>query len=144
MSLEDIQKLKDKTGKTIQKCLTNNAILFLWTTNQFLEDALKVVNDWGFNYKTNICWEKEGRPTYGKLAFYVYGQHEILLIASRGSFLPTGRLPTSIIKTKKQKHSRKPDIVYDIIEQMYPKGKYLELFARKKHSKKWTAWGLEL
>lgn len=142
--IEEIRNLKDKKGRTIQDCCAENSVLFLWTTNPFLEDAFEVLREWGFEYKTNFCWTKEGRATYGKLGFYVRGQHELLLIAIKGSMLPQGELPESIIKTKKSKHSTKPIVVYSIIEKMYPKGKYLELFARKKHSEKWTVWGLEV
>ena len=34
----------------------NNAVLFLWVTNPFIEDALKVVKAWGFEYKTNMVF----------------------------------------------------------------------------------------
>jgi len=136
MPIEDICKLPIP--------IAENSVLFMWVTNPFLEDSFQVINVWGFDYKTNLCWIKEGRATYGKLGFYVRGQHELLLIATKGSMLPQGELPKSTIKAKKSKHSTKPAIVYSIIEKMYPKRKYLELFARKKHSKKWTAWGLEV
>ena len=32
--------------------------LYLWTTNNFLPDALKVVEAWGFQYVTMITWMK--------------------------------------------------------------------------------------
>lgn len=33
--------------------------LYLWTTNNFLPDALKVAEAWGFEYVTMITWLKE-------------------------------------------------------------------------------------
>jgi N6-adenosine-specific RNA methylase IME4 len=143
MALEEIKTFKDKKGRTIQDCCADNSIIYLWVTNPFLEDAFEILRAWGFDYKTNFCWVKEGRPTYGKLCFYIYGQHELLLLGTRGAFLPTGEKFNSIISSKKTIHSRKPEIIYDIIEKMYPDGKYLELFHRGIKRKGWECWGYE-
>ncbi len=121
-----------------------NAVLFLWATNPLLTDALQVMKAWGFAYKTNFCWVKGGRGTYGKLGFYVSGAHELLLLGTRGSMLPDDEKPSSVITEPKSKHSQKPESVYGIIEQMYGNGKRLELFARNaKPRKSWTYWGNE-
>ena len=46
------------------------------------------------------------------------------------------------MRTQKREHSRKPDEIYDIIENCSP-GPYLELFAR--HGREgWVQWGDEL
>lgn len=128
----------------VAKASSKNAVLFLWATNPLLEDAMRVIDAWGFSYKTNFCWVKGGRGTYGKLGFYVSGGHELLLLATRGSMLPDGEKPLSVIQATKTKHSKKPECVYGIIEQMYPDGNYLELFARNAQPrKKWTYWGNE-
>jgi N6-adenosine-specific RNA methylase IME4 len=122
-----------------------NAVLFMWTTNPLLEDAFTLIKAWGFEYKTNFVWIKE-KSTYGKLGFYVYGQHELLLIAVKGSMLPQipqGELPISIIHGENKIHSKKPEIVYSIIEKMYPKTSRLELFARQKREG-WTSFGNQL
>lgn len=70
-------------------------------------------------------------------------QHELLLIATRGSIPPptTDNRPPSIVRHKRStKHSEKPDVFYDIIEAMYPELPKLELFARVPR-KGWKAWG---
>jgi N6-adenosine-specific RNA methylase IME4 len=36
-----------------------NAHLYLWVTNNFLEDGLKVMRHWGFRYVTMITWVKD-------------------------------------------------------------------------------------
>lgn len=33
--------------------------LYLWTTNNFLPDALEVVEAWGFEYVTTVTWLKD-------------------------------------------------------------------------------------
>ncbi len=124
----------------------DNAVLFLWATNPFLEDALKVVEAWDFTYKTNLVWVKTElqRPGSG---FYIRGRHELLFICTRGAFVPdqTGKEPIgSVIEAPVQEHSRKPDKAYEIIEAIYPSGKYLELFGRGEQRPGWTSWGLEV
>lgn len=117
--------------QTLSLQVATPAVLFMWATNPLLEDALRVMNAWQFTYKTNLVWDKE-QPGYGMLGFYVRGQHELLLIGTRGdeSFLPMEK-PISVIRERKSAHSRKPECVYELIESMYPEQRYIELFARQ-------------
>jgi N6-adenosine-specific RNA methylase IME4 len=120
--------------------VTADAALFLWVPNPLLVDGLRVVEAWGFKYKTNFVWVKEGRSMYGKLGFYARGEHELLLLATRGSFLPEGgELPSSVIKAPKGEHSKKPERAYEIIEQMYPTSipRMRELFQRGPTRPRW-------
>ena len=75
--------------------------------------------------------------------FYIFGQHELLLIAVKGSMLPIGEKPKSIITGENKIHSKKPECVYEIIKNMFPEMKYIELFARNKRDG-WESWGNEL
>ncbi|MDD5511929.1 MAG: MT-A70 family methyltransferase [Dehalococcoidales bacterium] len=114
-------------------------VLFLWATNPLLPEALRLIGELGFQYKTNLTWVKD-KPTYGKLGFYVYGQHELLLLATQGSMLPKGDKPASVICAEVRDHSRKPEVVYEIIDQMYPNTRKCELFGRE-HRFGWEVWG---
>ena len=116
-----------------------NCVLFLWATNPLLPEALRLIGEVGFQYKTNLTWVKD-KPTYGKLGFYVYGRHELLLLATQGSMLPKGDKPASVICADARGHSRKPEVVYEIIDQMYPNTRKCELFGRK-HRPGWEVWG---
>lgn len=117
-----------------------NSVLFMWVTNPLLEDALRVLNAWGFSYKTNMVWIKDKAGQ----GFYVKGQHELLLICTKGSFTPDSSLYVrSVVEAPRQEHSEKPEVFYEIIEKLYPKRNYLELFARNKR-KGWTSYGNEL
>lgn len=133
MDTEDICKMRVPVAE--------NAVCFMWVTNPLLEDGMRVLGAWGFEYKTNIAWVKE-RHTAG---FYVYGQHEICLIGVRGSGMtPTDdSKPKSIIHGDNSEHSRKPDEMYEIIERMYPGGRKLEMFARRTRDG-WEAFGNEV
>ena len=44
----------------IKDLADDNAVLFLWTTSPLLEDSFKVINAWGFKYKSSFIWDKVG------------------------------------------------------------------------------------
>lgn len=121
------------------------AHLYLWVPNALLREGLEVMESWGFTYKTNIVWHKirkDGGPDGRGVGFYFRNTTELILFGIRGRMrtLQPGRTQVNIIKTRKREHSRKPDEVYEIIEQCSP-GPYLELFARGLHNPKWHGWG---
>jgi N6-adenosine-specific RNA methylase IME4 len=124
----------------VRDLATADAVLLLWTTNPHLPDALQVIEAWNFEYKTNIAWMKDKAG----LGFIVRGQHELLLIATRGNFpapLPAARPPSVLIASRRE-HSRKPDEAYALIERMYPGLPKVELFARQARPG-WDVWGNE-
>lgn len=43
----------------VWKIADDNCHLYLWTTNNFLQDAFKVIEAWGFTYITCITWMKD-------------------------------------------------------------------------------------
>jgi len=142
MPTADICALLEK----IKLEVADNAVLFLWATNPFLEDALQVIDSWNFEYKTNIVWVKTELQKPGS-GFYVRGRHELLLIATKGSFTPLDQNISppigSVIEAPVQEHSKKPEQIYEIIEKLYPKCNYIELFARNK-KEGWQQWGDEV
>lgn len=118
-----------------------DAILFLWATNPKLEEALQVINAWGFTYRTNMVWTKDRIG----MGYYVRNQHELLLISRRGDLAPPDESlrVTSIINAPRGYHSSKPKEVYQIIQRMYPDQKYIELFAREPQPG-WVSWGEDI
>lgn len=117
------------------------AVLFMWATNPKLAEALRVVEAWGFSYRTNLVWVKD---RFG-MGYYAREQHELLLVAKRGDYpAPVGTEQlSSVIQAPRARHSEKPAEVYDMIERMYPNGQYLELFARIAWAGNWTTWGFD-
>ena len=119
--------------------------LYLWVPNALLREGLEVMGAWGFQYKTNIVWHKvrkDGGPDGRGVGFYFRNTTELILFGIRGKdarTLAPGRRQVNIIKTMKREHSRKPDELYQIIEECSP-GPYLELFARGPRQD-WTVWG---
>ncbi len=124
------------------------AHLYLWVPNALLESGLEVMKAWGFEYKTNIIWHKvrkDGGSDGRGVGFYFRNVTEMILFGVRGSknkrTLSPARSQVNFLATRKREHSRKPDELYDIIEQCSP-GPFLELFARFPRAG-WQAWGNE-
>ena len=117
----------------------SDAVLFLWATAPCLPEAMQVIQSWGFNYKAQFVWDK----VKGFNGHYNDVRHELLLIATRGSCVPyMDALDPSVISAKRTKHSRKPELFYELIERMYPLGErtHVELFARQSRNG-WQSWG---
>ena len=116
-----------------------DAHLYLWVTNNFLQDGLEVMKALGFRYITNLVWVK---PSFG-LGQYFRGQHELLLFGVKGRLASQAtpkNIPT-LIEAPKNQHSSKPPKTYEYIEKTSPAPR-LEMFARiKRHN--WDVWGNE-
>ena len=124
-----------------------NSHLYLWVPNALIQEGLRVMKNWGFEYKTNLVWykvRKDGGPDGRGVGFYFRNVTELVLFGVRGrarTFQP-GRTQVNVMSSRKREHSRKPDEIYHIIEECSP-GPFLELFAR--HDRPgWTQWGDEI
>jgi len=118
--------------------------LYLWVPNALLAEGLAVMQAWNFEYKANIVWHKvrkDGGPDGRGVGFYFRNTTELVLFGIRGRLrtLAPGRRQVNIIRTRKREHSRKPDELYDIIEDCSP-GPFLEMFARGTRPG-WKQWG---
>lgn len=119
----------------------DDAVLFLWATSPKLAEALRVIEAWGFTYRTCMVWVKDKIG----MGYYARQRHELLLIATRGT--PGTPLPAdredSVIEAPRRAHSEKPKEAYEAIERMYPFAKKVELFARAGREG-WSSWGNEV
>ena len=133
MTVEEIANLP------IEQLAAKSAHLHLWTTNGFLFEAKRVMEQWGFVYKSVLLWVK---PTIG-LGHYWRVAHEFLLLGVRGTGVAfRDRSLRSWVEAKRTAHSRKPEVVRRMIEAVSP-GPYLELFARSA-TPGWSVWGNEV
>lgn len=124
-----------------------DSVLFMWATSPKLPEAITVVRSWGFAYKTCAVWVKDRIG----MGYYFRQQHELLVVAVRGEppAPPPAARPSSVITGVRGEHSAKPDVVYDLIEAMYPaydraedSTEFCELFQRRPR-KGWAGWGNE-
>src|SRR5665647_3191722 len=130
MSLDEIKALRVPAEE--------NSILYMWATSPKLKEALEVVESWGFEYRSSAIWDKEKIG----MGYWFRGQHEYLIVAVRGkpSTPPEDKRYPSVIKSSRTEHSQKPEVVYDMIENMFPHKKYIEMFARNIRPG-WQSWG---
>lgn len=139
MKLEDIKRLP------VEEVAEDKSHLYLWVPNALLPEGLEVMKAWGFEYKTNIIWEKvrkDGMPDGRGVGFYFRNVTEILLFGIKGDknrTLQAGRSQVNLLRSIKREHSRKPDEFIKLIESCSP-GPYLEMFARGSREN-WDMWG---
>lgn len=138
MSLAEIEEM----APDVWSVAAEDAVLFLWSTSPKLEEAMRVIAAWGFDYRTCMVWVKDRIG----MGYYARQQHELLLIARRGD--PphpeeSARPPSVIEAPRSSVHSKKPAVFYSLIEEMYPEASKLELFARSEREG-WKCWGDEV
>lgn len=126
MSIDDIKALC--AGE--KSPATQSAELWLWTTANRSKDAMAVMEAWGFDFVTEIIWDKIDIG----MGRHVRDRHEKVLIGKRGpiSLAPLpGTQPPSVYAEKKTAHSRKPVWFAEQIEKLWPNVRKLELFQRR-------------
>jgi N6-adenosine-specific RNA methylase IME4 len=132
-----LEVIKSRPIKTIA---ADNCALFLWTTVPFENKAHEVMAAWGFEYKSQVIWDKGQQGT----GYWFRNVHEILLFGTRGN-VPApapGTQWQSVIHALPSKHSEKPDVFYELIESYFPNLPKIELNARRGRAG-WDSWGLE-
>jgi N6-adenosine-specific RNA methylase IME4 len=136
----DVDDICEHINAAWAPLVSENAVLFLWATAPKLREAIKVMEAWGFEYKTHACWDKE---TMG-MGYWFRGQHELLLVGTQGDMSPPEQSArvSSVFREKRSKHSKKPVCVYEAIESMFPNAKRFEMYQRTKRSG-WDGGGLE-
>jgi len=141
-----LMKTKEIISLPVNTITYDNAHLYLWVTNNFLIDGLKVMDSWGFIYKTMITWVKD---RFG-LGQYFRGQTEHCLFGVKGnipykSINGKRQQGTTIIYSPRSKHSQKPNKMRLLIEKVSDREGFnkIELFARQK-VKGWDVWGDEI
>lgn len=132
MTIEEITALK------VPDLALDNCILWLWTTNAFMEEAHQIARAWGFEKKTILTWVKDKMGN----GDWLRGQTEHCLMCVKGK--PTVNLTnqTTVIRGPLREHSRKPEEFYQLVNDLCP-GQKVELFARQVREG-WTSYGNEL
>ena len=132
-------KLRQLKLMRVPEITEDDCLLFMWATSPHLDQAIELMQSWGFDYKTiGFVWNKE-RVNPG---FYTMSQVEICIIGKKGK-IPSPRGARNIrqyLKEMRGKHSAKPKEVRKRIEKMFPSQRKIELFARTT-SRGWDSWG---
>lgn len=120
--------------------VADDAVLFLWATVPMLPEALAVLVQWGFTYRSHCIWNKPHAGT----GYWFRNRHELLLVGTRGS-IPApapGQQFCSVIEAPLGGHSDKPAAFAEMIEELFPNVPAVELFARGPRVG-WDVWGNE-
>jgi len=140
MSLEDLAAIP------VNEWAADNCALFMWVVDSNLPDAMKLIEAWGFTYKTiAFNWvkvTKDGVPAMG-MGYWTRKGSEICLLATKGKPKRIYGGVRQVIMAPRREHSRKPDVQYTRIEALMGSGgTKLEMFARQSFPG-WDAWGNE-
>ena len=127
-----------------------DSVLFLWATFPQLPEALRLINAWGFQYKSvAFVWLKKNRKSeswfYG-LGFWTRGNAEVCLLGVTPGFKAKTQIRAhnvhQIIEAPFEGHSKKPDETRQRIVELLGDVPRLEMFARQR-ADGWDAWGNE-
>lgn len=145
MPTEEIKELP------IEAICKEGALLFMWATFPNIAEALKVIDAWGFDYKTAaFVWVKKNRKSdsfFWGMGAYTRANAEICLLAVR-----KGTKASEVVKRHDihqivyepiERHSKKPDEVRKRIVQLCGEVPRIELFARQS-VEGWDCWGNEV
>ena len=124
-----------------------DSALFLWATFPQLPEALRLIEAWGFTYKSvAFVWLKKNKKVdswfYG-LGFWTRGNAEICLLATRGHPKRQAANVHQFIISPIEAHSKKPDEARDKIVALMGDLPRVELFARQTPPG-WDVWGNEV
>ena len=142
---------KDICALPIQQLKTDDAVCFMWATFPKINQALEVMEAWGFQYKNAaFVWVKRNKISktyFWGMGAYTRANAEICLLGiskkTRARQMVLSRKVHQIVDEPFEQHSKKPDIVRDKIIELVGDLKRLELFARSK-APGWDIWGNEL
>ena len=143
MNIQDIINMKD----TIKSISDKDSVLFLWVTFPCLKDGIKVLEEWGFTYKTcAFTWVKKNKKSnswFWGMGHWTRANAEICLLGVKGNIKRQSAGVHQVIDTPIEKHSKKPDITRDRIVELLGDLPKIELFARQQVPN-WDSWGNEI
>lgn len=155
MNLEDIYELP------INNLADEYCVLFHWVTSPMLKQGLQAIEEWGFEYKTvAFNWFKQNKISdsfFWGLGYWTRQNTELCLLATKGKPArvskgvhqpfetenPFDIFDTEQIKTRIERHSKKPNVVRNRIVELCGEVPRIELFAREKFGG-WDSWGNEI
>lgn len=115
-----------------------DSVCFMWAVWPKLDEAMRLMREYGFTYKTGGAWHKrsktwvpgcdEPKSAFGT-GYILRSACEPFLIGTIGQPNIKNKSTRNIIEEAVREHSRKPQSVYETLENLFD-GPYLEMFAR--------------
>lgn len=134
----------------VREIVRDGAACFMWATFPNITEAIKVMEAWGFTYKTAaFVWVKKNRKQGGNfmgLGAYTRANAEVCLLGVTPGFKAKTQIRAhnvhQIIEAPFEGHSKKPDETRQRIVELLGDVPRLEMFARQR-ADGWDAWGNE-
>lgn len=141
MSIEDICALP------VETISASDCALFLWITFPCLQEAMSVIEAWGFQYKTvAFVWVKQNRKSdslFWGMGYWTRANAEFCILATKGQPKRISANVHQIVMSHIEEHSKKPEVVRERIVSLMGDLPRIELFAREK-TPGWDVWGNEV
>jgi len=130
----------------VKNIADDDCVLFLWVTYPILHEAFRVIESWGFKYSTAaFVWVKKNKqkdsPFMGCGA-WTRANSELCLLATKGNIMRLDASISQVVESPIEEHSKKPDIVRDLITRLVGELPRVELFCRNP-AEGWDVWGNE-
>ena len=140
-------RIEELCALPVAEIANRDCALFLWATFPQLPEALRLIQAWGFVYKTvAFVWLKQNRKAltwfYG-LGFWTRSNAEICLLATKGHPKRQSAGIHQLVISPVERHSKKPDEVREKIVALMGDVPRIELFARQQ-TPGWDVWGNEV
>ena len=143
----------------IKEIADDNCILFIWGTWPKLLETIKVIESWGFKYRTSaFVWAKTNKSEnveqgsffpidafsdFFGMGYYKRANTEYCLLATKGKPKPICSSVKQLIFSPLRQHSRKPEETKNRIVELMGDLPRIELFAREK-TEGWDVWGNQI
>lgn len=135
--------VKEIAALPVARLAAKDCVLVLWATQAQLPDAISVLEDWGFIFKTAGAWAKRsktGKAWAFGTGYLLRSAAEFFLLGTRGALRSAVHDVRNLIVAPVREHSRKPEEMYENLERMFPQARKCELFATRRRAG-WTSWG---
>ena len=151
LKLEEIQhpnmRIEEIADLPVKELADENCALFLWVTFPLLREIWKIIDAWGFTYKSvAFVWIKQNKKAdslFWGMGYWTRANAEICILATKGSPKRYSKRVHQVIVSHIEEHSKKPEEARKRIEQLMGDVPRIELFARRE-TPGWDVWGNEV
>lgn len=142
-----VMTIDDICALPVKELADNNCVLFMWVTYPKLDVFMKVIEAWGFTYKSvAFTWIKKNKKSnsfFFGLGRWTRANPEICVIATKGRIERKSASIANLQIFPIEHHSKKPNEFRNLIINLVGDLPRIELFARQT-AEGWDSWGNEI
>ena len=143
-STMDIKSIFELLDNKIFPLANKQHIVFMWTIEQFLTDCDNEMLKRKYKRHVRMIWNKTNGIAP---AFTIRYAHEYLIWYYKPKLLKIAKSQRgkylSIFTEKARQHSRKPNVAYNMINNLYPTCSKIDIFSREKRID-FDQWGNQI